>query len=54
MMEVKEKLNLYQKMVRIRCVDDALLNLFKEGIISGFLHTSHGHEAVGVGVVSAL
>ena len=54
MMEVKEKLNLYQKMVRIRCVDDALLNVFKEGIISGFLHTSHGHEAVGVGVVSAL
>ena len=53
-MEIKEKLNLYQKMVRIRYVDDALLDLFKKGIISGFLHTYHGHESIGVGIVSAL
>lgn len=45
---------LYEKMHLIQRFEEELLDLFKEKKVCGFLHPSLGHEALEVGVVSAL
>lgn len=47
-------LDLYRKMVEIREVEEALIRLFAEGRMPGFIHSYIGEEAVGVGVCAAL
>jgi pyruvate dehydrogenase E1 component alpha subunit len=47
-------LGLYRKMVEIREVEEALIRLFAEGRMPGFIHSYIGEEATGVGVCAAL
>lgn len=51
----KEKLiDMYKKMVRIRVFEEKAVELFLQGKLPGFLHSSIGQEAVAVGACSAL
>lgn len=43
----------YRAMLRIRTVEEALLESADRGLVAGFLHPSTGQEAVGVGVLAA-
>jgi pyruvate dehydrogenase E1 component alpha subunit len=45
---------LYRKMAEIREVEEALIRLFAEGRMPGFIHSYIGEEATGVGVCAAL
>jgi TPP-dependent pyruvate/acetoin dehydrogenase alpha subunit len=47
-------LDLYRKMVEIREVEEALIRLFAEGRMPGFIHSYIGEEATAVGVCAAL
>jgi len=47
-------LRMYRTMVLIRCFEDTVERLFKQGEIPGFLHVYKGEEAVAVGVCTAL
>jgi pyruvate dehydrogenase E1 component alpha subunit len=47
-------LKMYYLMVKIRRVEERLLDLFAQGKIPGFIHVSIGQEAVPVGICSAL
>lgn len=49
-----QPLDWYGRMCVIRTVEQALLRLFSEGVLSGTTHTSIGQEACAVGVVAAL
>lgn len=49
-----EPLALLASMVRIRRVEERLAELFTQGKIPGFIHTSVGQEAVAAGVCSCL
>ena len=49
-----EPLALLTSMVRIRRVEERLAELFTQGKIPGFIHTSVGQEAVAAGVCSCL
>ncbi len=42
------------RMIEIRVVEDAALQLFRDGHVSGSTHTSQGQEAVAVGVAAAV
>ena len=42
--------HLYQRMLRIRRVEERLRDLFAAGKLPGFLHLSIGQEAVAVGI----
>jgi len=44
----------YAQMVLIRRVEESLLALFEQGLLTGTVHTSLGQEACAVGVVNAL
>lgn len=44
----------YEQMYLIRRVEQAMLDLFAQGLMSGTVHTSLGQEACAVGVVNAL
>ena len=48
------KLDLYRQLYTIRRVEESLLALFSQGLLSGTVHTCIGQEACGVGVVNAL
>jgi len=50
----QELLAILTSMVRIRRVEERLTELFTQGKIPGFIHTSIGQEAVAAGVCSAL
>lgn len=50
----RELLDILTSMVRIRRVEERLTELFSQGKIPGFIHTSIGQEAVAAGVCSAL
>jgi len=51
----KEKLlEMFYLMVKIRRVEECLLDIFAQGKIPGFIHVSIGQEAVAVGVCSCL
>jgi pyruvate dehydrogenase E1 component alpha subunit len=47
-------LRLLREMLRIRCFEDACVQLYGELKIRGFLHLCNGEEAVAVGTVQAL
>jgi acetoin:2,6-dichlorophenolindophenol oxidoreductase subunit alpha len=47
-------LEMYVRMVRVRLFEERVRELFANGRIPGFLHTSVGQEAVAVGVATAL
>jgi TPP-dependent pyruvate/acetoin dehydrogenase alpha subunit len=47
-------LSMYASMVRVRVFEERARELFQQGRIPGFLHTSVGQEAVAVGVAAAL
>jgi pyruvate dehydrogenase E1 component alpha subunit len=50
----EEKIDLYEKMVRIRRFEERSLRSYQQGHIGGFLHLYIGQEAVAVGAVSML
>lgn len=52
--EIKQKLNFYEKMLRIRLAEETAINLYSRNIIRGSMHTYIGEEAVAVGICSAL
>lgn len=52
--ELAEPLGRYARMLEIRLVEDEVMNLFFEGLISGTTHTCQGQEAVAVGMAAAL
>ncbi len=47
-------LGMYAGMLRVRMFEERVRELFANGRIPGFLHTSLGQEAIAVGVCSAL
>src|SRR4030043_1464038 len=54
MIEKDALLKMFYLMVKIRRVEERLLDVFAQGKIPGFIHVSIGQEAVPVGVCSAL
>lgn len=54
-MMTKEKLlEIHYSMVKVRRVEEHLVDIFAQGKIPGFIHVSIGQEAVAVGVCSCL
>jgi pyruvate dehydrogenase E1 component alpha subunit len=53
-LSAEEKVDLYEKMVRIRRFEERSLRSYQQGHIGGFLHLYIGQEAVAVGAVSML
>lgn len=53
-MEISEQIVLLQKMIRVRCFEEAVIEKKENGTILGPVHTTIGQEAVDVGVCSAL
>lgn len=51
---INQKLNFYEKMLRIRLAEEAAIDLYSKNMIRGSMHTYIGEEAVAVGVCSAL
>lgn len=54
MTERPSLLELYRRMVRIRCFEEAVARRFRRGELPGFVHLSVGQEAVAVGVTACL
>jgi pyruvate dehydrogenase E1 component alpha subunit len=50
----KQSIEMYEKMVRIRAFEEKAVELFLQGKLPGFIHSSIGQEAVSVGACSAL
>ena len=50
----KEKLDLYQQLIRVRRFEQGALKHYNQGNIGGFLHLYTGQEAVAVGTLSLL
>jgi len=53
-LSAEEKVDLYEKMLRIRRFEERSLRSYQQGHIGGFLHLYIGQEAVAVGSVSML
>jgi len=53
-MKKDELIRMYSMMLKIRRLEERLLELFAQGKIPGFIHVSIGQEAVPVGVCSVL
>lgn len=53
-LEKNELIGLYAKMVRIRAVEERLLDVFSKGEIPGFLHVCIGQEATPIAISSHL
>jgi Pyruvate/2-oxoglutarate dehydrogenase complex, dehydrogenase (E1) component, eukaryotic type, alpha subunit len=53
-MDIDKLLWLYKTMVRSRYMEEALLNLYRQGKVPGTLHLSIGQEATEVGVIAAM
>lgn len=53
-MFMKTKVLLYKQMYKIRRVEENILDLFSQGLISGTTHTCIGQETCAVGVVNAI
>lgn len=49
-----EQERFYQQMVLIRLLEERLLELFSQGLLTGTTHTSIGQEANAVGVINSL
>ena len=52
--EIKQKLNFYEKMLKIRLAEEKAIDLYSRNLIKGSIHTYIGEEAVAVGICSAL
>lgn len=50
----EERITLYRRMLRIRTLEDTLLDLFSKGSLFGTTHTSIGQEATAVALMGAL
>jgi TPP-dependent pyruvate/acetoin dehydrogenase alpha subunit len=50
----EQKIKMFKTMNRIRTFEDKLQKIYRDGKLDGHLHTSHGQEAVAVGVMEAL
>jgi len=50
----EQKIRMYRTMTRIRKLEDKLEQIYRDGKLNGHLHTSHGEEAIAVGVMEAL
>lgn len=48
------KIKMYRSMLRIRMLEDRLEKIYRDGQLNGHLHTSHGGEAIAVGMMEAL
>jgi TPP-dependent pyruvate/acetoin dehydrogenase alpha subunit len=53
-MKKDDSLRMYSLMLKIRRVEERLMEIFAQGKIPGFIHVSIGQEAVPVGVCSVL
>ncbi|MDX6398359.1 MAG: acetoin:2,6-dichlorophenolindophenol oxidoreductase subunit alpha [Gaiellaceae bacterium] len=53
-MDASALLGLYTTMARIRCFEEHVGRLFRDGSIHGFVHVSIGQEAVAAGACAAL
>jgi TPP-dependent pyruvate/acetoin dehydrogenase alpha subunit len=53
-LEKNELIDLYAKMVKIRAVEETLLDMFSKGEIPGFLHVCIGQEATPTAICSHL
>jgi TPP-dependent pyruvate/acetoin dehydrogenase alpha subunit len=53
-MERPDDLKLYRKMIEIRFFEERAVELYLQGELPGFLHSSIGQEAVPVGICAAL
>lgn len=53
-LSAKDKIELYDQMIRIRRFEERSLRAYQQGHIGGFLHLYIGQEAVAVGAVSTL
>lgn len=49
-----DKLERHRRMIEIRLFEDAVKEIFFEGLIPGTTHTAQGQEAVAVGIASVL
>ncbi len=49
-----QKLAMYKSMLKIRCFEERVAELFEDGEIPGFVHLSVGQEAVSVGMTAPL
>lgn len=47
-------ISMYEVMLKARRVEEKLSELFKEGLLPGWVHTGHGQEAIPAGACSAL
>jgi pyruvate dehydrogenase E1 component alpha subunit len=54
MVEKETLLDMFYMMVKIRRVEERLLDVFAQGKIPGFIHVGIGQEAIPVGVCSCL
>ena len=54
MLDKDTLLNMFYQMVKIRRVEERVLDIFAQGKIPGFIHVSIGQEAIPVGVCSCL
>ena len=52
--EAEQELQLYARMVRIRCFEERLQELFRTGRLPGFVHLYVGEEAIAVGACAVL
>ena len=52
--QTEKALGMYEMMLRIREFEEKAAQLFQQGKLPGFLHSSVGQEAVAVGVIAAL
>jgi len=52
--ELDDPLGRFARMIEIRLVEDASMNLYLEGLIAGSMHTGQGQEGVAVGVAASL
>lgn len=53
-MESIDILNLYRQMLRSRLFEEQVVHIWKEGLITGEMHTGIGEEAINAGIVSQL
>ena len=54
MVNKDELARMFSLMVKIRRVEERIIDVFAQGKIPGFIHVSIGQEAVPVGVCSVL
>lgn len=54
MPDIADRLERYRRMLRIRRFEERIAELYRDGVVPGFVHLSVGQEAVAVGATWAL